>query len=231
MADTYKTMIQAANIYPDGHLDEKGVTIIELIIATAIFSVVLLIVLYGFFYLTSVYIKGYVQSNTQETAVDIENQVTMDLELSNGGVGSVYKLETASDGISQGVCIGDNRYSFDLNEEYPDNTYYGLMVDTVSGCNGLTAAQSVTKLNPNETGEELLGEHMRLGAFSVTPVSGQSGLYNVDITVAYGSDSAFSSISSSAPYSYYCAPLSLGNNFCAVSPLQMVVQQQVTGAQ
>ena len=216
-----------------GHTEQQGVTIVELMIATAVFSVVLLIIIYAFMFVTDDYVKGYIQSFTQATARSIEQQVATDIELSNGYIGPTQSTRRA-----QGYCIADHRYSFALNKEYTGSPSHrnGLLVDTPNGgCTSSTFPLPVLTSSVSQNSQELLDKNMALTCFCISPLNMSNRLYKIEIEVAYGSPpyngncSSGSSCSTSVLTTGSCPPLSLGGNFCAYSTLQADVQQRIVG--
>jgi prepilin-type N-terminal cleavage/methylation domain-containing protein len=209
-------------------LDRRGVTLIELLIATVIFSVILVIIMYAFLFVSNDYMRGTVESQTQETARSIVEQISQDIELDNQSV-----FPTANS--TNGICVGNHRYSFQYNKELgtgSGDVSHALVVDTVSSC----ATQDAQDLSgAHVTGNELLGNHMRLGNFSIkqdTSNPNVSGQYTISITIGYGDDASQSGPltvhGTAAPYSYVCPDLSLGGDFCATTTLTTIAQERVT---
>ena len=236
--------------------DQSGFTIMELLIATLVFSVILLVIMTGILQFSRQYYKGVIDSETQDTARSIMDEITRAIQLDSGG----YTPLTGGANYS-GFCIGSSRrYSFSQNYEVTTTShtsslhqgYHGLIEDDVSGCTGaMTAvnAQSQKYLTPTPLpspftvtshAHELLGEHMRLVNLSVAPI-GTTGAYNVAVIVAYGDDDLLCSPSIAGS----CADtatlqsqnlagktdlkckLSSGSQFCAVSTLSSTVQARV----
>jgi hypothetical protein len=77
--------------------------------------------------------------------------------------------------------------------------------------------------------KELLGDHMQLGAFSVTPITG-TNLYDLQITIAYG-DPAPNGPLTVPPLNgiYKCDTSVLHGDFCSVVKLSTVAQQRLSG--
>src|SRR4051812_8577751 len=92
--------------------NQSGFTIIELLIATVIFALVLLVITTGVLQFTRQYYKGVISSHTQSAARAIADDVTRALQF---GVGSVQPLTTngtSPAGQTYGYCIGQSkRYS------------------------------------------------------------------------------------------------------------------------
>ena len=214
----------------------KGFTIIELMFATVVFSVVLLICSFALLQIGRTYYKGVTASKTQENSRSVIDEISRGIQFSGSSIAPTI-------GGSSVFCIGDQRYSYKLNQQVEDNSpfsthqgYHALVVDSFPGCNSGTPSQD---LNSNSiSGRELLGQHMRLNKLSVTQVTDQTNLYNISIRVVYGDDDLLCSPSandcSSSTTStnlentdITCKSIRAGTQFCAVSELNTVVQKRL----
>jgi prepilin-type N-terminal cleavage/methylation domain-containing protein len=219
---------------------QAGFTLIELMIATIIFSLVLIIIIYAFLFISNDYVKGNVEAQTQAAARSVIEQVSEDIQLSNEPVSAVITA-TSGGNTYYMFCVGNHRYSFQYNKELngsgADGTSHDLVVDDVTGCTSLSPQQLN---NPAATivGTELLGNHMRLGEFSITPNALVPGQYTINVNVAYGNDSTTQDgpltyktniLTTPTSYTYTCPSLNIDANFCAKSILSTVVQERVAG--
>lgn len=193
-------------------MNAAGFTIIELLIATLIFSLVLILVTTGVMQFTRQYYKGVISSSTQNTARAIIDDVTRTIQFNTG---SFYTLtsttltpNTDPSAPALGYCIGETkRYSFRLNAQVTEGTAdsnlhqsnHALITDGVSGCTTATPALDVRSrdilTNPDiQTGRallyprELLGQRMRLSKFKIETVPNMVGTYTVTVRVIYGDD-------------------------------------------
>jgi prepilin-type N-terminal cleavage/methylation domain-containing protein len=194
------------------HLGQKGFTIIELLIATLIFTLVLILVTTGVLQFTRQYYKGVISSNTQSTARGIIDDITRTIQFNSG---SLYLLKSTTltpnnDPSAQplGFCIGETkRFSFKINAQVTEGSAFasqhqsnhGLITDGVSGCSTATPALDVTNptilTNPDiQTGRTLqnarehLGQRMRLSKFKIEPVANMFNTYTVTVRIIYGDD-------------------------------------------
>jgi prepilin-type N-terminal cleavage/methylation domain-containing protein len=86
--------------------NNKGFTIIELLIATVTFSVILLIITGAIIQFSKVYYKGVVSSRTQEAARSVVDEVSKAAQFSPD-----FKEDTnAAGGLAW--CFGNKRFSF-----------------------------------------------------------------------------------------------------------------------
>ena len=99
---------------------KQGFTIVELMIATSVFAVVLLLCTYGLLEIGRTYYKGATILRTQETARILIDDVTEAIQF-NGG-------EVVSNTASGWHCVGTKRYSFVLNRQLND-TNHALVTD------------------------------------------------------------------------------------------------------
>ena len=232
--------------------EESGFTIIELLIATVVFSLVMLILTYGILQISRTYYKGVTSANTQNTARDVIDNISQAIQFSGQGTG--FAAIPSTNG-SLGFCIGNQRYSYLpgyqlLNgtvDTTANQTNYAFVVDTPASCNPISSSAQdlvgITKgtvmLAPGS--KELMGLHMRL-ADLMLPASVSDNLYNIHIRVVYGdndllcSETAVASSCSSTTTmpsggDYAETDLSCkgqaGDQFCAVSDLNTIVQKRI----
>ena len=216
---------------------QKGFTIIELLIATVVFSVVLLMLAGAIIQIGRVYTKGLTSAHTQEATRNLVNGIATAIQLSAGSV----QPDTPAAGGSQSeaVCIGSLRYSYMLGQQVT-GTQHAVMVDnTPSGC---TEAQAVDNPAVSLTGNEVLGAYMRLAYLDVS--SSDNNTYRVDARVIYGDgdllcdDSADFSCSdgtttmtaadiASSGQKVRCKDIHSGTQFCAASEIKTTVERRI----
>src|SRR6266702_6725818 len=122
------------------HKAQAGFTVIELLIATAIFSLVLLLITVGIMQITRVYYKGITETNTQNTARAIVDDIAQAIQF--GGPANIQKTVGTTPGTSYAFCIGNQLYSYILGYQVVDaksagaQAYHGLVVSSAAGCGG-----------------------------------------------------------------------------------------------
>jgi prepilin-type N-terminal cleavage/methylation domain-containing protein len=213
---------------------QAGFTIIELLIATLVFSVVLVVITVGIIQIAHVYYKGVIEGNTQGVARNILDTVAQGIQFNGGDVSTAPG--SVAPGSSLAFCVGNQQYSYTLGYQVEDSpipsayqSYHALVQNNLAGCVG-TPAQNVRAATVN--GREMVGSHMRLSNIIVTPIAGTSN-YRVLVRVVYGDDDLL--YSPSAPTSAagptrpdaVCRPVRVGSQFCAVAELNTVVQKRV----
>lgn len=159
------------------YVRSTGFTIIELMIATAVFSTILLLCATGLIAIGRMYQKGNSSRAAQEVARSVMDQIKSDFELSGGNFSWVGD-PSAAPGITTGFCIGDNLYTYATNKK-TDLTAgnHALVVSQPPG--GCTPADTSQLQDLNGTSaKELLGQNMRLSVLNITPnsVSNPTGI-------------------------------------------------------
>lgn len=202
--------------------NQNGFTIIELMMSTVVFSMVLLLLTNGVISFTKSYYKGITEANTQHVARMVTESITQSIQLNSA---NLVKANTLNDW--QGFCFGNEAYVFKLHYQLVDpnttlrdhqSTSALIKGNAPGGCLGVDA-ESLSKSIKNP--EELLSPSMRLADFTVTPLT--NGLYSLVVNVAYGDDDLLSDWQSPIPS---CKSQS-GSQFCAVSGLSTVVQKRI----
>jgi prepilin-type N-terminal cleavage/methylation domain-containing protein len=104
--------------------DQKGFTILELLIATTVFSVVLLGALAGFLQIGRIFYKGVSVTNTQDVANQVVQEIAGQLQgaasftkaLPSGFAGPNVLPTTTEQSTSYAYyCVGNNRYTYFIN--------------------------------------------------------------------------------------------------------------------
>ncbi len=153
--------------------DQQGFTIVELMIATAVFSLVILVITAGVLHFTTEYYHGITSSTTQGIARDVVDDISQAIQFSG-------QVPVQSAAAQTGyLCAGGQEFIYNIGAEVKtDGSVQGLTEYTIGG-----AACTAT---PSGTGTELLQPSMRLAQFLVQPISSGSSLYQVSIVIAMG---------------------------------------------
>lgn len=214
-----------------------GFTIIELLIATAVFSVVLLTISGAIIQMGRIYYRGVTNAHVQETTRSLMNNIAQAIQLSPGQI-TVPPANTNRG--SQAICIDNKQFSFLLGQQQKSNQH-SIVINTVNGgCIG-APAQDLTA--GGVAGTELLGESMRLSNLTVQEVPASPGTYQVTIRVVYGdddllcSDNEHFSCTSPATMSaaqiagatdLNCKDLRSGSQFCSAAQLSTTVERRLS---
>ncbi len=222
----------------------EGFTIIELLIATAVFSTLLLLLTTAMIQIGRIYYKGLTTARTQEVARLVMEDITNSIQFGGGLLEPTHNTTPLDYS-----CVGDKVYSFLRNKQLTasnspaaDQSKNVLVVDSGSGKCGL-GPQDLVSGTPTASSRELLAPNMRLAKLEIKCATGPAlcppdSIYKVSIRVVYGDSDMLCS-----PFAGDCADVStssnlgnddiscksfrVGTQFCAVSELQTVIQKRV----
>lgn len=205
--------------------NERGFTVVELMIATMVFSLILTIVTTGVISFTMRYYKGVNSSTTQTTARSVLDTIGQAIQFGS----STVRPTLAADNY---FCAGGYSFTFDKGALYSGTGNGGIyMAPMGSVCGPQTSG-----------GKQLLGKNMRVTALSVDLISGTGGagsLYKINLGIAYGADDLLCSPTASPGAcsgtsnlaSYWRSDIqcrgSTGSQFCATSKLTTIVEQRI----
>jgi prepilin-type N-terminal cleavage/methylation domain-containing protein len=198
----------------------SGFTIVELLVALAVFSVVLVVITAAILQISRVYYKGVTETNVQATARSIMDTVSQAIQFSGGNVTDTV---ATTPGTSYDFCINNQEYSYRPGYKLVDTspganqTNHALVVRTVSSCSSPTGQN----LSGAVIGRELLAPNMRLSNMVVKNVG--PNLYQVQVRIVYGDDDLLNNPTAT---NASCKGVA-GRQFCAVSDLSTVVISRV----
>jgi prepilin-type N-terminal cleavage/methylation domain-containing protein len=112
------------NIHQKG---ADGFTIVELLIASAVFSIVLMIALLGFLQVGRLFYKGIANAQTQNVLRDVVTDISNSLQntSSDAAVQGPYTWPSPNGGYSY-FCIGNTRYTYGVYKNNPDSSLNNL---------------------------------------------------------------------------------------------------------
>lgn len=224
---------------PKQRRGQGGFTIVELIIATLVFSTVLLVAMSGFIEIGRLFYKGANATANQQAARDITAAVKADIATTSN-ISTVKKV-TANGGNIRYYCVGNSRYTFIPGNQVKLNDHdhinkFGLLSDTLPGVGGCANPFDPPGSVPiPDNASELLGDRMRLNYFCITPNTQVSygSLYDISISVVSGADNYLSpggtggsdcqaaqllDCNSALKTSQYCARTDLNTSVAAFNP-------------
>jgi prepilin-type N-terminal cleavage/methylation domain-containing protein len=206
-------------------INPKGFTIMETMIATIVFGVVLLFVTIAIIQFSKVYYRGVTESNLQTTTRNIVDMIAQGIQFNGGNVTTTPASQTA--GTNYAFCVGNQQYSFSpgyLLSDSPAGSQpekrHVLVVNNVAGCTASTPPQNLN--NATVTGRELLGPKMRLARMQVTNVG--ANLYRVSVRVVYGDRDLLQNPTAATAK---CQNGITGTEFCAVTDITTTVVKRV----
>lgn len=165
---------------------QAGFTIIELLIATTILSVILLLVAGVLTGIGGLYYKGLNLSRTQQNSRVIIDDISQQLQytdsLPNPGTSSPYGYP------EQYICIGTIRYVYVLNKQIGDgaNQFAHVLIrETGKNCSDPLPDLRVATLTANQS--EMIAANSRLYMLNVNALATP---YTIEVGTAYGEDDA-----------------------------------------
>ncbi len=202
--------------------DQAGFTIIELLIATTVFSFFLLLTSSMILQISRTYYKSTLEAKTQESAREIISEISQAIQVSDGTVTPISPA--FSGGTTSSFCAGSARFTFRPGIEQfengtaPDQANHVLVADSVpAGC----PTGSLTAFSSN-TQRELMPDRTRLADLTVTPL-GALGLYTIKVRLVYGDAEV---LSNPGLTNAGCAAIRT-SQFCAISELTTTVQKRL----
>ena len=199
----------------------RGFTIVELLIATLVFSVILLLVTAGIMQISRVFIKGITETNLQNSARSIVDAIAQNIQFNGGPITETVASPVA--GTDYAFCVGNQQFTYRLGwqvESSPNATkhqaWHGLVQTSAAGC----TAQNLA--NQSVTGRDLIGPHIRLANLVVTSVG--TNQYRVQLRLVYGDDDLLNNPTTTTAA---CKNILIGTQFCAQSDLSTIVVKRV----
>lgn len=164
-------------------LNNRGFTIIELLIATTILSTVLVMISIVIINIGNLYRKGVTQTRVQNNVRNLSDEISKELQLDATKI--IPGSQTIGGFDERSYCTGSHRYSFVIGIQLSNPIQHVLWRDdytATSSCPPLPLNQ-VTPAGTIGNGVELITPRSRLLAFDITP---NSSPYTVTIGVAHG---------------------------------------------
>jgi prepilin-type N-terminal cleavage/methylation domain-containing protein len=193
---------------------QKGFTIVELMIATTVFSVVLLVASSGVINIGKMYYKGINSSATQEVARNLIQELTQDFELSGG-----FYRKLPQTGGYDGFCIGSHLYTYRIDQKINNSgTGHALVVRDEADCESDSTQVPDDFIINNTQWRELLGPNMRVHLLDIVPDRvDKPQAAKISIKILSGDDDLFNN-NLVSPTTGLCKG-GIGSQFCANSEL------------
>lgn len=206
--------------------NQKGFTIIELMISTTVFSVMLVLASAGIIQIGRIYYKGITTNRTQETTRAIVDDVSRNYQITPN---TSFRQVNGASGAPSAVCVGLIRYTYQLGA-ITTESQHGLWTDRIKAsgaCEPLDLSASIPSDDNTDTTDlgkgtqrELLARNMRVDQFSVSKSSADNTL-NVKVRVIYGALDVWDTATQS------CKSTLFGGQFCAAASLESFVKARL----
>ncbi len=189
--------------------NQKGYTIVELMIAIAVFSVIMLLVTIGIIQIARNYKQVSVRAKMEDASREIHQQIGQTIQFSGN------EFNDADDvGGYMAYCFGTQRYLYKKTPPTTDNTVK-LLVDTITD-----PSECGTKpLDPNS--ESPLPKNSKVVAFDVNSTG--SGGVTIKTRFVIGDADMFQD----QDYTKPCLGSVVGGEFCAVVELNSLATSKV----
>jgi prepilin-type N-terminal cleavage/methylation domain-containing protein len=208
----------------------SGFTIVELMIATTIVSIILVTVTTVMIGIQRLYYKGVNQEQVQNNVRAVTDQVTQEIQFS-GGTSVIPASQSFGSYTVKANCIGSVRYLYIIGLEVGTDIKHALWRDTTpqTGCNppaiGLPDIGSITNLN--DGGFEYIPSGSRLTDFEINANINDSTSYDIYVSIAVGTiDQLNLNPGANNDYNATCKGIT-GDQYCATARLQTEVQQRL----
>ena len=220
-------------------INTKGFTIIELLIATVVFSLVLLVVSAGIVQVGRSYYKGLAESRTLDATRGMVDDIAQAIQFSGG------EVINSTAGDVKGFCIGNTLYAARPGQVALGTQHATSKRQLTSACGSTGTNVQPAFFNAGLGDKDMLGERMRVVNVDITRPS--PSLYTITLRVAYGDNDTLckSSLAASAQggcnatattfpnqLSYVGQDVQCKNSrstsqFCAVTEITTTVQKRL----
>lgn len=195
-----------------------GFTIVELTIATLIFSIILIVIVSGVLSFTKSYYRGVNVSATQNATRNIVDTVSQAIQFSSGK--AVVTGLSGPNG-TQYFCAGGYSFVYKTGQQFKPTDGFSIgmysRAITTSDCPSPTSGTVV----PADA-KQLLGIGMRVTTFGISK-SPDGKTYTINLRIANGDDDLLTATTGN---NVQCKSQT-GSQFCAVSGIQSAVQGRV----
>lgn len=209
----------------------SGFTILEVLISSMVFTVVLLICIQAVTRIGQLYYKGVTSAQIQELTRNLSDEFSSQIQFGS----SIPYPDSISGGQGGSVlifCVGDNRYRAVMNRKLGD-TSVSPVVDTVLKRKAYSGSCDIVNDTGFDGATELAVSNMRILKLQIIRSTTDPGIWNVNIRLAMGDSDIFDypvTGSTDTPLVYgsaVCKSGILGSQFCATSELSSTLLRRV----
>lgn len=169
--------------------NQKAFTIIELLIASTVFSMIILGACAAIIQMSRLYYKGIIVSRTQTAGRNLAETIAREIQFQGGEVKQTWFAATPPVPDTSIVSIGDTQYKFAINRQQGKDIPHAIVKYEY-----ISSPPNDPDLNDTDlvssTYRDILGNNMRILDLSVSKVGGggvpTAGLYSIQVVIAYG---------------------------------------------
>jgi prepilin-type N-terminal cleavage/methylation domain-containing protein len=212
--------------------NKKGFTILELMIATTVFTFMFVAVTAGILYIGKLYQKGISSSRSQEAARNLTSVVGNMIEYSSQPPtlfpkGTDLPGSPGTPSNFSAICSGRTRLSYDLSRSVGGGQQ-SVWLDTManeSPCGPVNLSNPYTAYGADgqpsgSDGVEILPEGMRLEFFNLSAIP-TTNLWSLDALVVFGDSDLFIDVANG------CKSTALSGQFCGLARAQTSFYKRV----
>lgn len=164
---------------------QEGFTIVEFMIATAVFSMVLLLCSFAIIHVGRMFYKGIITNRTQDTARRVMDDISRGIQfgVSSPNFRSIGFETNPTIGDIYSLCLGNVRYTYSTDHAMGQIPH--VLWKDQGGGGGSCTPLDISQENPPGSvgGVELLGENMRVGRLEAVELN---GAWVIDVRIAHG---------------------------------------------
>ena len=207
--------------------DTSGFTIIELMIATSVFSVVLLLCATAIVEVGRTYSRGLISNRTQNISRQVSDDIAQSIQF--GARSTTFDVtgpNVTLSGVETRVrCFGEVRYTYTVNrslgtDNLTNQSRHVLWKDRIT-IGSPCVALDLTLTVPSANGTELLGANMRIVELTAIDTG---GLWRIKTIVAYGEEPDMFVTGSNFTQ---CESFRNGGQFCVISTINTNVVKRL----
>ncbi len=169
--------------------NQKAFTIIELLIASTVFSMIILGACVAIIQMSRLYYKGIILSRTQTAGRNLTEAIAREIQFQGGTVGQTTSTPLPPDPKTSIISIGDTRYKFAINQQQGKDITHAIVKYNYVPTDPDGPDLDNTALG-SSTYRDILGNNMRVLDIRVSEISGggvsTAGLYSIQVVIAYG---------------------------------------------
>lgn len=203
--------------------NQQGFTLVELLIATTIFSVILMAAAAALVQMGRLYYKGVIAAKTQNVTRTVIDDVSRSIQFSSG---NDAEATLPGDATVKAKCFGDIRFTYILREQVGPQVPHALWQDKIGAAGCDEDVPDLRQENPygdpaqNSQGRELLSKGMRLQDFNIQAQAGSNDdIFIITVKVIYGENDLLNDPDNPTA----CKGSTVGGQWCAISDLSSVV--------
>lgn len=203
--------------------NQKAFTIIELLIASTVFSMIILGACAAIIQMSRLYYKGIIVSRTQTAGRNLAESIAREIQF-QGGTITQTTYEPSPGFKTKVIGIGDTRYKLALNKRQSGEIKNAIVKYIEYGA--ITSGPDLNTGLDSNNYRNMLANNMQIVNLNVESVNGASapGLYKVEVIITYGDDDLLENPTD--PLSVTCKGNIAGSQWCSVVKYNTMVFQR-----